>query len=151
MRTAGAPRALAGKRLPPCHRRLDMRGIDLHRVTGPPEFFGRDDRGAAATERVIDGVARPGVVHDRDLKEADGFLRAVPGDGVVGRAGAAEGVEVRDLPDRRLPPIPAPVARAAHGVPRGLMPPVVVSATEREVRLAPDDVAANGEAGGLQV
>ena len=34
-------------------------GIDLHRVTGPPEFFGRDDRGAAATERVIDGRRPP--------------------------------------------------------------------------------------------
>ena len=65
--------------------------------------------------------------------------------------GAAERVEVRDLPHGGLASIAAPLPFAADGVPRGLMPPVVVAATEREVLLLPDDLAANREAGRFEI
>ena len=81
---------LARERFPPADGDLDVLGIDVHRVAGAPEFFGCNDRCAAAREGVVDRIARDGVIEDRDLEEADRLLRAVTGDDVVGCDGAAK-------------------------------------------------------------
>src|SRR5450759_4969796 len=109
MRDTVAHGLLARERFPPADGGLDVLGIDVYRVAGTPEFFGRDDRGAAAGERIVDGLARDGVVQDRDLEEAHRLLRRVSGDRVVGRTGATERVEVRDLPHSGLASIAAPL------------------------------------------
>ena len=57
----------------------------------------------------------------------------------------APGAEAPSMAE--LPPVPAPAALPAHGVPGRLVRPVIVAAAQREVLLLPDDLAADGEPG----
>src|SRR4051812_35797318 len=52
-----------------------------------------------------------------------------------------------DLPNCRLSAIASPMAGAflAHGVPAGLMPPVVIATADHKARLVPDDLRTNVE------
>ncbi len=61
-------------------------------------LHGRDDRRAAAAERVVHALAGHRVVDDRNFEQLDRFLRAMPANDIIGRARAAERVQVRDLP-----------------------------------------------------
>ena len=139
-----------GEPFPACDRGLDVARFQVQREADAPQFLSGDDRRAAAAKGVVDRLAGARVVRNRDLEETDGFLGAVPGDPVVGGARAAERIEVRDLPHRRLTAIAEPLARTAHGVPGRFVLPVIVTTTQREVLLPPDNLAADREAGRLQ-
>src|SRR3979490_1891103 len=55
-------------------------------------------------------------------------------------------------PEGRLLAVPAPICpgRPAHGVPAGLMLPMIMAAAEGKPVLGPDDLSAHREAGSLK-
>ena len=59
---------------------------------------------------------------------------------------------MRDLPHRHLPTIAGPIRRPAlaHGVPAGLVAPVVMSTRDDQATLVPDDLRAHEEATGFE-
>src|SRR5690606_9137355 len=106
----------------------------------------RDHRGAGAEERIVDRLARLGVVEDRPAHHLDRLLGRV--DGLAVLLVAAERAGVGDLPDGRLLAVAEPVAGLplADRVPAGLMGPVIMAAGDREVLLHPYDLRAALEA-----
>ena len=78
----------------------------------------------------------------------DGLFRAVS---TLLRAVHPE--QVRDVPQGRLLAVAGPVRRLplSHGVPAGLVLPVVMPSADRELLLAPDDLGAVLEPGGDEV
>src|SRR5438046_9466075 len=97
--------------------------------------FGRDQAGARAEKRIVDRLAGAAVVDDRAAHAFDRLLRAVPPALLALRV--AERVVVGDLPNRRLRTVALPVAgpAVAHGVPAGLVLPMLVAAAEGDVLL----------------
>src|SRR5579884_3959864 len=111
--------------------------FELEHVAAAAAQLGRDHRRPGARERVDDIAA---VVGDRAREQLDRFLGAV----------AAGQVRVeRHLPDGGLAAVadPAGAGGAAYRVPAGLVAPVVVAAADRQVRLRPDDLRPQLEAG----
>src|ERR1019366_734109 len=62
--------------------------------------------------------------------------------------GSAKGVQIRNLPKRRLRSVPAPVrcSPRSDGIPAGLVLPVVITPAQREVLFGPDNLRTNLEA-----
>src|SRR5579862_1755110 len=131
--------AATAERLPALADYVAVGRLELEHERAPAVQLGRDHRRAGAGERV-DQVA--GVVPDRAREHLYRLLRAV----------AAVHVRVeRHLPDGRLAAVadPAGARTAPDRIPNGFVRPGVVAAANREVRLAPDDLGAEFEPGGL--
>jgi hypothetical protein len=62
--------------------------------------------------KTIHGICHRGVVQEGDLKEPYRFLGAVARDGVLAGARTPERIQIRHVPDGRLRPVAAPLARA---------------------------------------
>ena len=71
------PGMLAGIGLPTPHDSVDVVGIELEPVAGPPGAFGRDYRRAAPKEAVEHDVAACGGVQDRVSDQPHWFYRRV--------------------------------------------------------------------------
>src|SRR4051794_12519369 len=150
--TAGLmPGAAPGEELPPPHDHIDIGGVELETVADPAGHLGRDQRRARAEKRVIDRLAGPAVVGDRAAHALDRLLGAVPP--ALFAFPVAKRIVVGDLPDRRLLAVALPPAwlALAHGVPAGLVFPVVIAAAQREVLLGPDDLSAQLQPAGGQI
>src|SRR6185369_11233312 len=140
-KTGGLMRSAApGEKLPPPHDDVDIGGVELQTVAGAAGHLGRDQGCARAKKRVVDRLAGPTVVFDRAAHTLDRLLGAMPP--ALLALPVAERVVVGDLPERGLGTIALPLAglALAHGIPAGLVLPVVVAAAQREVLLGPYDL-----------
>src|SRR4051794_7084759 len=135
-------RGASGEELPAPYDHIGISRIELEPAAEAAGHFGRDQARARAEKRVIDRLAGPAVVDDRAAHAFDRLLGAVPP--AVLALPIAERVVVADAPDRRLRAVALPVARpaVAHGVPAGLVLPVIIAAAQREMLLGPDDLSA---------
>src|SRR5205085_8943863 len=112
--------------------------VNLHRIADPLERFRRHERGPRSKERVVYDLALFKMIQNRLAHQLYGLL------GPMSRRcflAAAEGIQITDLPQGRLRSIPSPRcgAIATHRIPGRLVLPMIVSTTESEVLLSPDD------------
>src|ERR1700730_8774464 len=139
-----------GEELPASHDDIEISGADLQTVADAAGHFGRDQTRAGAEKRVIDCLAGAAVVGDRAAHAFDRLLGAVPP--ALLALPVAERVVVWEFPGRRLGAVALPMAglALAHGVPTGLVLPVVITAAQGEVLLDLDDLSAQLQPAGSE-
>ena len=136
------PRGTPGEVLPAPHDDIDINGIELKTDADPAGHLGRDQSRARAEKRVVDCLTESAVVDNRAAHAFDRLLRAVPP--ALFALMIAKWVVVGDFPDRRLGAAALPVAGLAfpHGVPAGLVLPVIIATAQCEMLLRPHDLSA---------
>ena len=136
--------------LPAPDHEIHIPWIDVQPIAGPLGGFGRHQRRARAEEGIVDYVARDTIVQNRTAHECDRLLSAVSGCGFLPLS--AKGIEVRNFPERRLGAVSAPVRVLlfSHCIPARLMLPVIITATQGEVLLGPDNLGANPQSRGFE-
>src|SRR5262249_10280599 len=134
------PRFLARLLLPTEHGDVDVLGVDINSEANAAGLLGGNQRGARAQERIVDDVSALGVVQYRPAHQLDWFLCTVAG--LLLLSVAAVRIEVGNLPQSRLCPVPLPVGlfKFPNGIPAGLVLPVIAAPAHDEVLLRPDDL-----------
>src|SRR5262249_26870484 len=128
---------LARERLPAPDCDVHVEWIKFDPETRPTYRLRRDQRGPAADEGVVHGLARPAIVQHRPPHAFNRLLRAVRGLGVLRAA--------RDGPKGRLLAIAGPVALLADPIPTGFVLPLIITPTDYQALLGPDDLGADIE------
>ena len=131
---------LTGEILPAEHGYVTVLGIDVDGEAASLRDLAGDQRCTAPQERIVDVRTGFGVIEDWAAHNLDWLL------GPVAVAAVFAGLNV---PYRVLAAVAGPLRGALGRIPARLVLPVVVTAAKCEAVLYPNDLAANGEAGGL--
>src|SRR5207245_1673268 len=126
-------------------RHIDVVRINVDRKTDPLGELSGDERCSGTEKGVVYDFACARVIENRPAHQLQRFLCAVSCGFLIPIT--SKGIEVGNFPQRGLLSITGPVRAfaLAHGVPAGLMLPVIIAPPDREMLLSPDDLGADDE------